>query len=303
MPALLDPRRAGPLSDCGRRREGPISSKREVADAVEENEERVRASSPFGMLLRRYRLAAKLSQGALAERARMSSNGISALERGDRQTPQRETLALLTQALRLDDEQRRAFQVAAARPAGLRPGDGRVSVLPERGGDDAPVVPNTNLSPSLTSFVGRETELGEIIALVREHRLVTLTGGGGVGKTRIALEIGARLLDGSDDGVWLVNLAPLHDASLVAATIARALEVEESPGQPVLETLVAYLKAKTLLLIVDNCEHLLAQAAAVVSASCVAARNCVSLPPAVSRSATRRVQLPPPFTERSVTRC
>ncbi len=148
----------------------------------------------------------------------------------------------------------------------MRPGDGRASAPSAHTFDQSRARPNNNLPRSLTTFIGRETELREIIALVREQRLVTLTGTGGVGKTRSALEIGAQVLDGSADDVWLVNLAPLHDASLVAATIARALEVEASPGRPVLETLVAYLKAKALLLIVDNCEHVIEQTAIVVNA-------------------------------------
>ena len=126
-----------------------------------EDRGRVPGSSAFGMLLRRYRLAAGLSQEALAERARMSTNGIGALERGYRRTPQRETLALLAGALALNDEQRGEFEAAAARSVSLRP----------RGlGHSGPWADGAiaNLPLALTSFVGRETELDEIAALVRD---------------------------------------------------------------------------------------------------------------------------------------
>ena len=138
----------------------------------------------FGALLRQYRLAAGLSQDALAERAGMSSDGISALERGHRRTPQRETLALLAAALALNNEQRRAFKLAAATHSGLgRRNWASVTVgpWPEAGASLLPL--------ALTSFVGREVELDELAALVRQHRLVTVTGPGGVGKTQLALHI------------------------------------------------------------------------------------------------------------------
>ena len=139
-------------------------------------------SADFGALLRRYRLAAGLTQEALAERARVSLDGISALERGYRRSPQRETLALLAGALALSDEQRRVFESAATRPASpRRRGEGSVTVGPWADSSSA------ELPLRLTRFVGREVELGEIAALMREHRMVTLTGPGGVGKTQTAL--------------------------------------------------------------------------------------------------------------------
>ena len=116
----------------------------------------------------------------------------------------------------------------------------------------------------MASFVGRERELDEIATLVREHRLVTLTGSGGVGKTQTALQVATALTDAS--AAWFVGLAPISDPSLIPAAIASALRVQEVPTRPLLETLLEYLKHKTLLLILDNCEHVVTQAATVADA-------------------------------------
>jgi non-specific serine/threonine protein kinase len=121
--------------------------------------------------------------------------------------------------------------------------------------------PRHNLPAQLTSFVGRQTETGEVKRLLRGNRLVTLTGTGGCGKTRLALQVGADLLDAFPDGVWLVELAPLSDPALLPSTIARTLDVHEEPARPILTTLIDYLRARRLLLIVDNCEHLIAACA------------------------------------------
>ena len=142
------------------------------------------------MLLRRFRLAAGLSQEALAERARMSANGIGALERGYRRSPQRETLALLVGALALDDRQRAGFEAAAVRAGSAR----RLSSASVTVGPWADSA-SANLPLALTSFVGRDAELAAITALVRDHRMVTLTGAGGVGKTQTALHAASTLGD------------------------------------------------------------------------------------------------------------
>ena len=117
-------------------------------------------------------------------------------------------------------------------------------------------LPN-NLPVQLTSFIGREDQLSRVEALLDEHRLVTLTGVGGVGKTRIALQAGADLLDRYRHGVWLVELAPLTEADLLPKTIASALAVREDPNRPIIETLVDYLEERRSLIILDNCEHLI----------------------------------------------
>ena len=112
-----------------------------------------------------------------------------------------------------------------------------------------------NLPGQATSFVGREGELSEIRVLLAEARLVTLTGAGGVGKTRLAVQAASGMLKESGDGVWLAELAAFTDPGLVAPAVAAAVGVEEAPDRPVLDTLIEALRAKELLLVLDNCEH------------------------------------------------
>src|SRR5271170_6862716 len=114
-----------------------------------------------------------------------------------------------------------------------------------------------NRPDQLTSFIGREQEIAQLQELVIANRLVTLTGAGGAGKTRLAIEVASRLIDAFPDGVWLVELAALSDPQLVPQAVAKALEVKEQPARPVLETLGDYLASKKLLLVLDNVEHLL----------------------------------------------
>ncbi len=123
-----------------------------------------------------------------------------------------------------------------------------------------------NLPLQLTSFVGREQELGQIKQELERARLLTLTGVGGCGKTRLALQVAAELLERYPDGVWLVELAPLADPALLPGAIAAALGVREAPGQTILETLLGVLRDKRLLLVLDNCEHLLDACAHVADA-------------------------------------
>jgi predicted ATPase/class 3 adenylate cyclase len=118
-----------------------------------------------------------------------------------------------------------------------------------------------NLPHQLSSFVGRDAEVAEVKKLVEEYRLVTLLGIGGIGKSRLSLQAGAELLDAFPDGVWLVELATLTDPRLVAQTVASVLGVKEGAGRPVLEALVKFFRDRRLLLILDNCEHLLAACA------------------------------------------
>jgi predicted ATPase/DNA-binding SARP family transcriptional activator len=115
---------------------------------------------------------------------------------------------------------------------------------------------NTNLPVPLTSFIGREAEMTEVSHVLQTSRLLTLTGPGGCGKTRLALEAATNLVDKYLDGVWWVELAALSEAALVPQAVATALGVREQTGRPVLETLTDYLRAKQLLLLLDNCEHL-----------------------------------------------
>jgi predicted ATPase/DNA-binding NarL/FixJ family response regulator len=115
----------------------------------------------------------------------------------------------------------------------------------------------TNLPAARSSFVGREREMAEIGRGLASTRLLTLTGAGGSGKTRLALEVARRLVAEYPDGVWLVELAPLSEGALVPKEVAEALGVSERPAQPLTDTLTEVLRDRELLLLVDNCEHLL----------------------------------------------
>lgn len=113
-----------------------------------------------------------------------------------------------------------------------------------------------NLPRDVTSFIGREHERADIAQLLRSTQLLTLVGPGGVGKTRLALHVGAQALDEFSDGVWLVELAPLAGASLVPQAIAQVLGVRDQPGVPLLNTLYETLGRACQPLVLDNCEHL-----------------------------------------------
>ena len=118
-----------------------------------------------------------------------------------------------------------------------------------------------NLPGVRTSFVGREREMEEVVRVIFMTRLLTLTGTGGCGKTRLALEVSRKLVGAYPDGVWFVQLAPLSDGALVTQAIAATLDVREQPGRPLLDTLLAALREKDTLLVLDNCEHLVDAAA------------------------------------------
>ncbi len=118
-------------------------------------------------------------------------------------------------------------------------------------------LPHHNLPLQLTSFIGREKEMAAVIHLLQTARLVTLTGPGGTGKTRLALRVAGDLLDQYEDGVWLVELAPLADPALVSTIAARALGLRELSGAQMMTLLQEYLEHKQVLLILDNCEHVI----------------------------------------------
>ena len=119
----------------------------------------------------------------------------------------------------------------------------------------------TNLPPQLTSFVGRQHELVELQALAREHRLVTVIGTGGTGKTRLMIQAAAELVGERADGAWLVELAPVNDADLIVQAVARGLGIRDDPGRPLVDTVLDFLRTKSVLLLLDNCEHLIGHVA------------------------------------------
>src|SRR5215207_6751146 len=212
------------------------------------------APPAFGELLRRLRSVAGLSQEDLAGRSGVSRNGISDLERGLYQAPRFETVRMLADALTLSEDERAAL-IAAARPM----------VWSEAPAARRPLS-LVSLPAPLTRLIGRETELAALSAELQDHnvRLLTVTGPGGVGKTRLALAAAAEFLDDFPDGVWFVDLAPLNDPMLVLPTVARTLGLREGSDRSLADVVSVSLAAKQVLLVLDNYEHLLA-AASVVS--------------------------------------
>ena len=204
---------------------------------------------PFGLVLKRFRLAAGLTHEALAERASLGARTISDLERGVSRAPRSDTLALLIEALDLSPDQR-ALLRAAARP--------RLDLTP---GAVSSVLSPNHLPLPLTSFVGREQEARTVHDLLGrdDTRLITLTGPGGVGKTRLALQVATQVVNAFPDGIFAVDLAPIRDPNSVDEAIARVLDVSDE-CRPSLTNLVAALGQKRLLLLLDNFEHLLAAA-------------------------------------------
>ena len=226
----------------------------------------------FGEALRRHRLAAGLTQERLAERSGVSVRSIQGLERGETQ-PLRETLQRLIAALQLVPDH--AAELERAGQPSPRPRRALSSLASmTRGSRGAGRPRRHNLPVQVTSFVGRERDLAELATRLRTARLLTLTGTGGCGKTRLALQVAGECIAAYPDGVWLVELAGLADPALVAQAVAAAVGVREVPGQSVQETLLDGLRDRQLLLVLDNCEHLIGACAALADAIL---RTCADL--------------------------
>lgn len=198
----------------------------------------------FGDLLRQHRNATGLTQEDLAKRAGLSVDTISLLERGEHRRPHRYTVQSLADALGLSQQERIRFETATRMP-NVRA--------------DAHGVQLTNLPLQLTPFIGRVREVEEVRhkLLHPDVRLLTLTGPGGVGKTRLGLEVARQVLDQFEDGVSFVALASISDPILVPSVIAQALRVKQGARQNVTEALDQHLRERQQLLVLDNFEQLL----------------------------------------------
>jgi predicted ATPase/transcriptional regulator with XRE-family HTH domain/Tfp pilus assembly protein PilF len=213
----------------------------------------VLAEVSFGEWLRRQRKAAGLTQEQLALQISCSTSALKKIEAEERR-PSAPIVERLAEIFNIPSSEHISF---------LRFARGDWKSVPTLQSGDAPwrvpiPVPPTNLPISLTSFIGREKEVEEIICLINKNRLVTLTGPGGVGKTRLAIQSSNKLLSQFKDGICWVELAPLTDEALVPQALAKSLGVREIPNQSWNQTLSNFLRSRQLLLVLDNCEHLIA---------------------------------------------
>src|SRR5215217_5950200 len=234
-----------------------------------------RHSSPsFGAHLRRLREAAGLTQEELASRSSLSAKAISMLERGERKRPYPHTIRSLADALELSEEERANLLAA----------------VPKRGSaatsSASTTVSKSNLPTPSTPLLGRERELVEISNFLPEVRLLTLTGTGGVGKTRLAVQAARDAAELFPDGAVFVTLAPLGNSGFVVPIVAQSLGLREAEGQTARETLHAFLREKRLLLVLDNFEHVLEAAPEVA----VLIETCPKLSVMVTSRAPLRVR-------------
>ena len=208
----------------------------------------------FGYWLRRRRKALDLTQAQLAQRVSCSLDLIQKIE-ADARRPSRQLAERLADCLGIDAVERVAFVQAARAERTV----GQLT-LPSQPVEQAQRSSRTsNLPAQPTALIGREQDVAAIATLLRraDVRLVTLTGPGGVGKTRLGLQVAAELIGDFPDGVYFVDLAPIRDANLVSAALAQVLDVRESGGQPLLDCLKDYLREKRTVLLLDNFEQVL----------------------------------------------
>jgi predicted ATPase/DNA-binding CsgD family transcriptional regulator/DNA-binding XRE family transcriptional regulator len=227
------------------------------------------ATSGLAGLLRQLRAEARLTQQELAKAAGVSPRAVSDLERGIHRTARQDTAVRLAGALGLAEPARSSFVAAALgriqAAQVLAAGRGQAPGGPPGSGGSL-----HGFVSALTGFVGRAGPVSEVAALLDRDRLVTVTGPGGVGKTRLAGEVANRVAGRFADGAWLAELAPVRDPALVPAVVAAALGVREQPGVPAAGVLARVLARRQLLLVLDNCEHVIGAAAGLCAGLLVA---------------------------------
>src|SRR5919106_4083265 len=197
----------------------------------------------FGIWLRKQRRALDLTRQAFANHVGCAEVTLRRIEAGTLK-PSKELTSIILEKLNIPEAERPQW-ISFAR--GL-------SGFPSQ---SSPSSNKSNLPAPLTTFIGREKEQSDVVRLLRKHRLVTLTGSGGVGKTRLSIKVGEQVLGNYADGVWLVELASLSNPVLIAQTFAALFGLSAQSAIPFIDLLINFLRAKSVLLIVDNCEHLL----------------------------------------------
>jgi predicted ATPase/DNA-binding XRE family transcriptional regulator len=217
----------------------------------------------FGEWLRKRRRASDLTRQALADQAGCAEITLRRIENGTLK-PSKELAQILLEKLGIPEFERSQWILFAR---GL-------SSFPIQPLDTFASPPLTNLPASLTTFIGREKEQTEIIKLIKKHRLVTLTGPGGVGKTRLSIKTGEQLLGDYANGVWLVELASLNDPALLPSTLITLFGMAAQTKVSPTDMLINFLRTKTILLIIDNCEHLLEACAQLTD---TLLKNCANL--------------------------
>ena len=207
----------------------------------------------FGEWLRQHRRMLDLTQQDLANQVGCARITLRRIESGALK-PSKELALILLEKFGIPQAEQEAW---------LRFARG-LSGFPEKSTDSFASKPTTNLPTSLTTFIGREKEHGEIVSLLAKNRLVTITGAGGIGKTRLSIQTAFAMLKDFPDGTWLVDLAPLSDPELVLTTALTKLGLTEQAGRSPLDILTDFLQNKRVLLILDNCEHLVQACAQLV---------------------------------------
>ena len=229
------------------------------------------AEVSFGEWLKRRRGAEGWTQKQLAQQINCSISALRKMESEERR-PSAEVVEQLADIFNVSKDERKSF---------LRFARGDWQAISNADQEEAPwrtshvrTPPRSNLPLSTSSFIGRQKEQNEIIDLVAKNRLVTLIGVGGIGKTRLSIRAASTLSNDLPGGTWLVELAPLSDAALLAQTIVNTLGLIEQANRPAQTILIDFMKTRSALLILDNCEHLIQACAELVEALL---RSCPNL--------------------------